>query len=145
MKKLFILTLTMVTFLVQAQTDNSAENLINFIDIIKNHKNDWLSYVEDFHKAKFDLIKDEHNKIFDMKKAEIQKFKTGDVSALYEDSLNEMIKFHKNSMQEWKNLYDQYREKARGIYERHVGEISKFEQSQTKTTNLEEVESSTAE
>jgi hypothetical protein len=128
--------------LIGKETNNpaqkAAQNLVKFVDIVKKHKNQWLQYVADYHKAKYDLLMQEHNDIFNQKVKHIKKFADSSTLALNEAVLPDMVKMHKNCMHKWHKLCRTYEDKAKALHTMQVKEVADFENSVGMMQPMEE-------
>jgi hypothetical protein len=128
MKKLLLLIFVLPFGLMAA--DKPADKLIEFFNMEKKHKQDWLDYKKSNYQAKIDMIKKHKADIFDMKMSHIRKMATGEkMDQVLNNKLHDMVKMHEKHNEDWKKLHDSQCKKGDEIGDQHNKELADFKKS----------------
>lgn len=111
-----------------SQKKNSAtvDELVKFIDVVKEQKNDWLNYDRQFRDAKYALLIKHSDQVMNQKKDRIDEFRNGDISRFFAQSLADMVTLHAQQGKEWKQLCDTYKQKGDELYQKHLTQSAPF-------------------
>ena len=103
-----------------------------FVEMERDHKQEWFDFIKESHDKKIELIKKNHNKRADLAIQGFQTLKT--IPSLSDSALQEHFKTqldnavnaHEKAAQEWRALCKEHEEKAKQISDKHHRELESF-------------------
>lgn len=139
MKKLLLILASTPAILLCME--KPAENMLKFITMEQQHKQDWFDYKKSIMDEEITLMKSQMNAMFDLKKQHIQQAaKGGNMETFMQDHLMNMVKLHEEQNKEWKEMCESQYKKGAEIGKAHATELTKFKKSIMPETELSKEE-----
>jgi hypothetical protein len=115
---------------VVTEKKNPSDQLIEFIVMEQQHKQDWLDHKKESFDAKIEMLKRHKDRLFALKKQNTQELAAGvDIQKFFGEKLDEWIKLHEQQNTEWKELCATQYKKGGEIAQQHKEQLDEFKES----------------